>query len=254
MRLAKISAADTTSTSQVNPVTTGQQLLPVAEIFRSLQGEGLLTGTESAFVRVSGCNLRCRFCDTPYASVNPEGTLVDLGTILKEVDRLGVKHVVLTGGEPMLFPAIVPLSHVLAGRGYHITIETAGTVYRPVACHLMSVSPKLSNSTPSAEAAPGWVSRHEKRRFAPEVVRRLIRQYSYQLKFVIDVPEDLPEVEDYLRLFPEVERSRVLLMPQGTDLATLEAKREWLEPYCQSRGYVFCPRRHIEWFGAVRGK
>ncbi|MCS7239461.1 MAG: 7-carboxy-7-deazaguanine synthase QueE [Thermoguttaceae bacterium] len=227
--------------------------LPIAEIFCSLQGEGLLTGTKSAFVRVAGCNLRCRFCDTPYASLRAEGNPLSIGAILQEVDRFKVAHVVLTGGEPMLFPAIEPLSQALAARGYHITVETNGTIYRPVSCHLMSVSPKLSNSTPSSEEASTWASLHEKRRFVPEVVRRLIREYPYQLKFVIDRPEDLAEVEEYLANFPEAEPSRILLMPQGVNLTELREKQTWLEPYCQQKGYVFCPRRHIEWFGGVRG-
>ncbi len=73
------------------------------------------------------------------------------------------------------------------------------------------------------------------------------------MKFVVDCPEDCDDVEQYLREFPQVERSRVLLMPQGTDQAVLLDKAQWLIPYCQAAGMTFCPRMHIEWYGMVRG-
>lgn len=225
----------------------------IAEIYQSLQGEGFLTGTPSAFVRTSGCNLRCSFCDTPYTSWSPEGEERSVAEILEEVDRWNVRHVVITGGEPMLFADLTPLTAALRERDRHITIETAGTVHLPVACDLMSISPKLSNSTPSLEAAGEWLARHEKVRQAPDVIRKLIQEHDYQIKFVIDRPADCEEVETYLAEFPEIDRRKVLLMPQGTDLETLGRTAAWLAPYCAEHGYVFCPRKHVEWFGFVRG-
>jgi 7-carboxy-7-deazaguanine synthase len=248
----------------------------IAEIFRSIQGEGRLTGTESLFVRTSGCNLRCRFCDTPYASWTPEGKDLSVAEILERVDRLrqaeppprlkeilrscpglaaagDVRHVVLTGGEPMLCAELGPLSASLRAAGWHITIETSGTVYRPVACDLMSISPKLSNSAPLPELAPQWTELHAQQRHAPEVIRRLAVEYDCQLKFVVDRPEDCREVESYLAAFAEIAADRVMLMPEGADAETLAAKAVWLTPYCTERGYHFCPRRQIEWFGAERG-
>lgn len=248
----------------------------IAEIFRSIQGEGLLTGTESLFVRASGCNLRCGYCDTPYASWHPEGEELSVEAIAARIERLGrgerlakserpgqgtaraaVNHVILTGGEPMLFTAIVSLAGVLHEAGYHITIETAGTLYLPVVCDLMSVSPKLSNSRPRSETiAKGdfaWIARHEAKRHTPDVIRRLVGDYAYQLKFVIDRPDDCDEVLRYLDDFSEIDRTRVLLMPQGTDPTELAAKAAWLEPYCNAQGLTYCPRRQIEWFGTQRG-
>ena len=225
----------------------------VAEIYRSLQGEGLLTGKPSAFVRTSGCNLRCRFCDTPYASWQPEGDDLSVDEILEQLAAIETEHVVLTGGEPMLFAELIPLCSGLQALGRHITIETAGTLYLPVECDLMSISPKLSNSTPSADTAGQWTHRHETARQAPGVIGRLIAQYEYQVKFVIDTPADCQEVEDYLAVFPEIDRRYVLLMPQGTEAVVMDHTAEWLEPYCREHGLQFCPRRHIEWFGLVRG-
>jgi 7-carboxy-7-deazaguanine synthase len=70
---------------------------------------------------------------------------------------------------------------------------------------------------------------------------------------VIDTPEDLPEVDRYLLKLPDIEHERVLLMPQGTDQQQLDVRAAWLRPYCRERGYIYCPRKQIEWFGPVRG-
>lgn len=225
----------------------------IAEIFLSLQGEGFRTGYESVFVRTSGCNLRCWYCDTPYASWTPEGDDLSVEEILARIDEHDCEDIVLTGGEPMLNAELVPLADALRRRGRHITIETAGTLYLPVVCDLMSISPKLSNSRPSPAEHPRWSRRHEQSRHAPEVVARLMREYPYQLKFVIDTPADCHEVETYLAEFPQVDRQRVMLMPQGIDAEHLAERAAWLEPYCRQAQLRFCPRRQIEWFGLVRG-
>jgi 7-carboxy-7-deazaguanine synthase len=228
--------------------------MKIAEIYRSIQGEGLLTGVPSVFVRTSGCNLRCWFCDTAYTSWEPEGRDLSVDEIVAQVEEWSCRHVVVTGGEPMLFAEVIPLCERLGRIGRHVTIETAGTLYLPVACDLISISPKLANSTPSAERHAHWSRRHERERHRPQVVRRLLAEYpEYQLKFVIDTPADLDEVENYLAELPRVGLDRVLLMPQGTEPLQLAARTEWLRPYCQSRGLVFCPRKQIEWFGPVRG-
>lgn len=227
--------------------------MKIAEVYQSKQGEGLLTGTPSVFVRASGCNLRCWFCDTPYASWHPEGEDLSLEEILDQMRRLDARHVVITGGEPMLFAELVPLTETLKREGWHITIETAGTLFLELACDLMSISPKLSSSTPPAEMDARWNRRHERTRHRPEVVRRLIERYPYQLKFVVDGPADCQEVERYLLELPDVDRSRVLLMPQGTDMVTLDRQAQWLTPYCQEQGLIYCPRKQIEWYGLARG-
>ncbi len=227
--------------------------MKIAEIYHSVQGEGFLTGTASAFVRASGCNLRCWYCDTPYASWQPEGEDLAVSEILARVDALGERHVVVTGGEPMLFAEMLPLTAGLRERGLHVTIETAGTLYLPLECDLMSISPKLSGSTPRAEHAGAWTRRHEQSRHVPAVIRRLVGEFPYQLKFVVESPADCDEVEAYLRQFPEIDRQRVMLMPQGTDAATLAQRAEWLVPYCHRQRLHFCPRKHIEWYGLVRG-
>jgi 7-carboxy-7-deazaguanine synthase len=247
----------------------------IAEIFRSLQGEGRLTGTDAVFIRTSGCLLHCRFCDTRYASWEPEGEELSVDDVLARIEQIerevpahlrdfpgasakpqaagGVRHAVLTGGEPMLFPETIGLCAELRRHGKHVTVETAGTIYRRVECDLMSISPKLSNSTPLPEQSPRGAASHDQSRFAPEVIRRLAAEYDCQFKFVVDRPEDCDEVQRCLAGLPEIDRSRVMLMPQGTTAEVLAEKALWLAPYCAEHGLGFCPRRQIEWFGARRG-
>jgi 7-carboxy-7-deazaguanine synthase len=225
----------------------------VAELYLSIQGEGLLTGLESVFLRSSGCNLRCWYCDTPHTSWDPEGEDLAVDEIIARMLDYDCEHVVLTGGEPMLHAELVPITSTLKRQGRHVTIETAGTLYLPVECDLMSISPKLSGSTPSARQHPTWSRRHERTRHAPDVIRRLLDEYSYQLKFVLDAPADCQEVERYLEGLPHVQRDRVLLMPQGICTEDLRSRAAWLKPYCAQMGFHYCPRRQIEWFGHVRG-
>src|SRR3954447_11040297 len=145
--------------------------MKIAEIFYSIQGEGTLVGVPSVFVRVSGCNLRCTWCDTPYTSWTPEGDATPVAEIVNRVrEYRGAKHVVITGGEPMIFEPVAALVGRLREDGYHITIETAGTVYQSAACDLMSISPKLANSTPW-DRDERLASRHEEARYRPEVLK-----------------------------------------------------------------------------------
>ncbi len=228
-------------------------MLQISEIYESKQGEGLLTGTLSVFLRTSGCNLRCDFCDTPFTSWAPEGKSWTIDQILAQIDLFPAEHVVITGGEPMLPKEIVPLTHEIKDRGKHITIETAGTLDRNVACDLISISPKLANSTPSIARAGEWHSRHESRRFQPDVLQQLTRRYPYQLKFVVVEPTDLEEIETALSQLGSLDRQRVLLMPEGITPEVLQQRQEWLEPLCAQHGFTFCPRMHIQWYGNRRG-
>lgn len=226
--------------------------LRISEIYRSVQGEGLLTGTPSVFVRTSGCNLRCWFCDTPFASWNPEGEYMSIDQIGTSVDELQANHVVLTGGEPFIFKNLRELCYRLHGSQHHLTIETAGTIYRELVCDLVSISPKLYGSAPVSSSS-SWHAAHHQRRERLDVVRQLMSEHAYQLKFVVDQPHDAEEVLEYLEKLGGYDGGRVLLMPQGTQAAALDRQAEWLLPWCQKHELRFCPRAHIHWFGNKRG-
>jgi 7-carboxy-7-deazaguanine synthase len=222
--------------------------LKIAELFYSIQGEGGLVGVPSVFVRTSGCNLRCSWCDTPYTSWQPEGTDLSLAQILDEVKAHPSRHVVVTGGEPMIAPEIIPLTEQLRAAGLHITVETAGTVFQPVACDLMSISPKLSNSTPDGR----WAAQHDRLRIQANVLRELMARYEYQLKFVIARPEDMEEVRNLVAGL-EAARERVILMPEGTDVERLRERGIWLAEICKEEGFRFSPRLHVDLWGNQRG-
>ena len=226
--------------------------MKIAEIFYSIQGEGMLAGVPSIFVRTSGCNLRCTWCDTPYTSWKPEGRDMPFDAILAEARGHDATHVVVTGGEPMIVDDIVPLTRAMKNSGMHVTIETAGTVLQPVACDLMSISPKLANSTPHDREGGRWAAQHDRLRYQPEVLKKLMADYAYQLKFVVAAPEDLEEIENILKE-TGAERSRVVLMPEGTDTATLQERGRWLADICKREKFRYGPRLHIDLYGNQRG-
>lgn len=228
-------------------------MLRVAEIFQSRQGEGLFLGTSSLFLRTTGCNLRCWFCDTPYTSWNPEGEQRPWRVVLQELLSIDCQHVVITGGEPLLQPDLVPLTHELHNAGRMVTIETAGTVYRPVAADLMSISPKLSNSQPTPERSARWAARHVQRRVNRPVLQQLISEYPTQLKFVIDQPGDLTELEDFISAPPPLPRDLVWVMPQARTNEEIQTRATWLPQAAADHGFRYSSRLHIELFGNLRG-
>ena len=222
--------------------------MKIAELFYSIQGEGSLIGVPSVFVRTSGCNLRCSWCDTPYTSWQPEGEERTVGEIVNEVSQYPARHVVVTGGEPMIAPGIVNLTERLREHRLHITVETAGTVFVPVACDLMSISPKLANSIPEGR----WAAQHDRLRFQPDVLRRLMAGYDYQLKFVVAQREDLDEIH---RILEEVQadRNKVILMPEGIEPSVLRERGIWLAELAKAEGFRITPRLHVELWGNRRG-
>jgi 7-carboxy-7-deazaguanine synthase len=229
-----------------------QETLFVSEVFHSIQGEGKLVGVPSVFVRTSGCNLRCRWCDTPHTSWQAEGRSLSIAEVAVEVGRYAAHHVVITGGEPMLAPGLGRLVSELSKAGLHVTIETAGTVYQDLSVDLFSISPKMSNSTPGPEHGL-WRARHEETRRDVETLRKLMATgRDHQLKFVVETPADIAEIQ---RLLDELDAhpSNVLLMPQATDAIGLERIGAWLVETCKATGYRYCDRLHIRIFGNRRG-
>lgn len=224
--------------------------MKIAEIFRSVQGEGKLAGVPSVFVRTSGCNLRCVWCDTPYTSWNPEGEEKTIEEILQVASIHNEYYIVVTGGEPMIAPGVVELTRRLRAEGMHITIETAGTVMAEVECDLMSVSPKLSHSTPVGD--PRWAQVHERTRLRYDVLMQLRDRYECQWKFVLATPGDFEEVlavAKKLVLAPD----DILLMAEGRSAPAIAAKAQWIVPLCLDRGYRYSPRIHVDIWGDKRG-
>jgi 7-carboxy-7-deazaguanine synthase len=237
--------------------------LPINELFCSLQGEGKLAGVPSVFVRTSGCNLRCWFCDSYHTSWEPTGAYLSIDEIVDEVRSYEqADHVVFTGGEPMIHEESVELLDELADYGYHTTVETNGTIYRDAAIDLASISPKLASSTPTPERDPKgdgeWADRHENQRIDLGALSALVDAYDSQLKFVVTSAEDMPEIEGLVERVRDatgttVPDDDVLLMPEGMTQEALDAKRNNVAELAMEYGYRYTPRLHVDLWNDAPG-
>jgi 7-carboxy-7-deazaguanine synthase len=230
--------------------------LPINELFYSLQGEGKLVGTPSVFVRTSGCNLRCWFCDSYHTSWDPTHATMSVDEIAEEVrSHADADHVVLTGGEPLIHNDAVELLERLDDLGCHTTVETNGTIYREAPIDLASISPKLASSTPTVDKDPKgdgeWAERHEQRRIDLTALGNMVEKYDAQFKFVVTGSEDMPEIERFVTELREVVSasipdSDVLLMPEGTTRNELDTRRSEVAELAMEYGYRYTPRLHVD--------
>ncbi|XVH31589.1 7-carboxy-7-deazaguanine synthase QueE [Haloferacaceae archaeon DSL9] len=233
--------------------------LPINELFESLQGEGTLAGVPSVFVRTSGCNLRCWFCDSYHTSWEPTHAWLSVDEILAEIDAYDADHVVLTGGEPLIHDDAHELLRRLADRGYHTTVETNGTIVPDAPVDLASVSPKLASSTPTPERPPAggdadvgvWAERHEADRIDRDALAEIVDGFDFQLKFVVTGPDDMPEIEslvaDLRDLATEpIRDADVLLMPEGQTRERLAETRRVVADLALEYGYRYTPRIHVD--------
>jgi len=216
-----------------------------------LQGEGFLAGVPSVFVRLAGCPLRCRWCDTKYAWSKEAGRRYSTEQIVQAVQQWPCRFVVITGGEPMVDPDLPQLVRELKAAGKHITIETAGIAYIPdMPCDLMSISPKLSNSVPD-EVKLAEIHKDSKLDLA--VLKELIDNYNYQLKFVVNSVNDLTEIQDVLDKISNVDTSKVMLMPQAATKDELLTKSPLIAEMCKLAGFAFSQRLQVLLWNNKRG-
>ena len=232
---------------------TGEVQIPVSEIFLSIQGEGVNSGTPSVFLRTYRCNLTCTWCDTKYTWLGQENALpgVEYVTLYateveERIAKLGCKHVVLTGGEPLLHQrALAPLLARLKDKGYYIEVETNGTITPSpevtAAVDCFNVSPKISNSLVNAAA-----------RVKRDALRAHVESKKAWFKFVICSKADLGEVEEMVSAH-DIPRERVMLMPEGIDALTSLERSRWIVEICKQKGFRFTPRLHILLYGNKRG-
>lgn len=242
----------------------------VSELFYSIQGEGRLAGVPSVFVRLAGCDLQCRWCDTPYAQRSEQGEPMTVSHVLADVLKYNCRHVVVTGGEPLLTLDLPDLLTALSREGKHITLETSATQFRDITCDLVSISPKLSNSLPLGtdnlhykesiagvspapiEDADGTSAVQGKCRLNISAIRNYIDHYDYQLKFVVENEIDLPEIEQVLRQLQnnekngEINRNNVFLMPQAQTRKQHSRLGPRIVQMCLEKGFRYCPRLQIE--------
>jgi 7-carboxy-7-deazaguanine synthase len=229
--------------------------LPINELFESLQGEGTLAGTPSVFVRTSGCNLRCWYCDSYHTSWEPTHAWMAVDTILEEIAAFDADHVVLTGGEPLIHDATRDLLERLDDRGHHVTVETNGTIATDAPIDLASISPKLPNSVPTADRDPKgdgeWADRHDDRRIDLDALGALLETNEFQLKFVVANEADVAAVDHLVARIRDattatVRDTDVLLMPEGATRDRLAETRRTVADLALDRGYRYTPRLHVD--------
>ena len=244
------------------------KVIPINEIYTCLQGEGKLMGVPHILIRVTGCKLRCQFansfCDTPYSSWSPEKGKFSYGDIHNFYEKHShIKHTMITGGGPTSHPEMLrELCKIGKQYGHYITIETEGSEYVSTQADMISLSPKLSNSTPR----PGTVipfsgkvvtekhkQRHEKWRCNYDAMKMLLDVHpDYQMKPVISSEKDLQEVKELQKIL-SVPNNKVWLMPEGLEPKQLNKRRRWLMDLCTEQGYNFTDRLHIIAYGDIRG-
>lgn len=230
-----------------------EKTIPLSELFHSVQGEGTNVGTPSVFLRTYFCNLTCQWCDTKYTWANQADAIagfdyntVAVDEIITRIKKFDCKHLVVTGGEPLIHQeALISILEILRRSSYYIEIETNGTITpSPKFLSLadqFNVSPKTSNSGVSREL-----------RLHPAALTALAASRKSWFKFVTCQPEDLEEVEEIVSEFC-LDRDRVILMPEGADATTLSKRNEWLIDLCREKGYRYGPRLHVLMFGNQRG-
>ena len=231
------------------------------EIFASLQGEGPSAGKPCAFVRLSRCNLACQWCDTAYTwrftgdnrphraneTYEREANQVRLGEdeVARRIASLGQPRLVVTGGEPLLQAPALARMLALLPREIAVEVETNGTVAPPPALDALvqqyNVSPKLAHSGNPAELA-----------LVPERLAHWAGNARAAFKFVIAEPADIAEVLALAERYA-IPRTRVWLMAEGTDPATLHAREAWLAQLCLEHHLTLSKRLHIELYGDSRG-
>ncbi|MCF7956870.1 MAG: 7-carboxy-7-deazaguanine synthase QueE [Phycisphaerae bacterium] len=225
----------------------------ISEIFYSIQGEGHLAGRPSSFIRLAGCPLRCRWCDTKYAQSAHDAESLTVEQIIERVNSHHCGYIVVTGGEPLVAAELPELLERLAAAKKHITLETAATTYRPIVCDLVSISPKLANSAPLPPGSPEAVA-HDMKRLNIPAIQKYIDNYDTQLKFVVSKPSDLLEVEQLLSQLENVKPGTAMLMPQAQTREQYRRLAPEIAQLCIDHNYDFGSRLHLELWGNVRKK
>jgi len=228
--------------------------LNVSEIFLSIQGEGHLAGVVSVFVRLAGCSLRCRWCDTPYALKADQGKNLTIDEIINEVLQYDCSHVVVTGGEPLISVDLPLLLQKLKQNNKHITLETSAVQYRSIVCDLVSISPKLTNSIPTEGPYAAFAETHRENRLNIAAIRSFIESHDYQLKFVVCNKSDLDEIEEILAQLPPIPKEKIMLMSQARTKQQHRQLGPAVAEMCIRKGFRYCPRLQIELWGSRRGR
>lgn len=230
--------------------------MKITELFATLQGEGFFSGYPCFFIRTSGCNLRCNWCDTKFASWNPEGDNYSIDDIMKEISDNSwneIKHVVISGGEPMMQNQMAELVDRLHENDHYVTIETAGTIFKEdVKADLFSISPKLNNSFPSKEEYPKEFKLHTKNNTFENLPLFIGSDLNYQFKFVVEGRNDVPEIKSLVSKY-NIPNEKVFIMPEGVEREVIQSRLLELAEICKEENWILTNRLHVQIWGKMRG-
>lgn len=223
--------------------------IQIYEIFKSIQGEGRLQGVPSVFVRLVGCNLRCRWCDTKHFFYPEKVIDISIEKLMDSISLYECKNIVITGGEPLINSQILILVKILKTQGYHVTIETNATMVKNIDCDLISMSPKLSNSIPY-DLENEAIQKHANSRIKIDAIKHYIKNNDYQIKFVVrDKQEDIDEVKDILEQIDDYDPFKVLIMPLAASRSNLYKIQKNLARLCIKNGLRYANRLQLQIWG-----
>ena len=239
--------------------------MQIIELYPCIQGEGKLTGKSSILIRTTGCNLRCEWqdkenkitkCDTPYTSWKPEkGQDISVENVIGKCfkDYPNIKHIIISGGEPFLQPELPKFTAVLRYYGYHITIETNGTLHNPgVICDLLSVSPKTYNSIPKSPGTEREKELHTKALHnSKDAIKWNSRLYNCQFKFVVNSAGDTEEILLFQKTY-DIKSDDIYLMPEGTEPEHLARYDKLCQDLAIKHGWNYSDRIHLRVHGNKR--
>ncbi len=209
----------------------------INEMFLSVQGEGIYTGIPSMFIRVAGCNLNCPWCDSAYAKSQEDGNETSISSIVDEVKKHDVEHVVITGGEPTIYPEeLKVLCNELNSLNKKITIETNSTLFVDCNPHLLSLSPKLYL---------GWEE---------EIIKKnLSKKCKIQIKIVVDSIEEALDAIKRIENF-DIKKENVFLMPNAATREKHIRGAAWLVPFCCNNNVRFGGRLQTLLWNSEHGR
>ncbi len=221
--------------------------IKVCEMFQSIQGEGILQGIPSVLIRLVGCNLSCDWCDTKDVLYKGNYFTLNEQELLERLSQYNSKYIIITGGEPTLFEQLGQLISVLQNRGYHITVETNGTINTKIDCDLLSISPKLSNSIPKSIKSKEQREDYNQKRINIKAIRSYIRNNNYQIKFVVrDMQEDFDEIKELLDELGEYDKERILIMPQAASIEQLNKVQAEIVRLCILNNMRYANRLQLQ--------
>ena len=231
------------------------KLLLAESPYTCVQGEGKYMGVPHILVRMTGCPLRCSWCDTPYASWVPENIKYswdDLEDFTN--DNLHLSHVMITGGEPTANPKLLQeLCYFFNSKGFHITIETAGYKFVETVADFISLSPKFKSSAPTETPFVYIAAKHEKARTNYEDMKKLIKYHNdYQVKVVICSRDDWDETK-HIKLILNVNSRKIWCMPEGRTDEELQENRQMVIETCIEESYNYSDRLQVVAYGDKRG-